>query len=89
MRRQPGWTKFSLMLSYNVHAAKTNFSKLLAEVARGREVVICRAGNPVAVVKPFRPSKPRRLGLAKGKVKVAKDFDVLPQDLLDGFLGNA
>lgn len=77
------------MLSYNVHAAKTNFSKLLAEVARGREVVISRAGNPVAVIKPFRPVKPRRLGLAKGRIKVAKDFDVLPQDILDAFLGNS
>jgi prevent-host-death family protein len=75
------------MLEYNVHSAKTHFSKILAAVQRGEEVVIARAGYPIAVVKPYAIRKKRKLGLEKGKFRIAKDFDVLPKEMMDGFLG--
>ncbi|MFE3525406.1 type II toxin-antitoxin system prevent-host-death family antitoxin [Streptomyces sp. NPDC059161] len=46
---------------YNVHEAKTHFSRILEQVATGEEVVIGKAGEPVALVVPLRP-KVRRTG---------------------------
>lgn len=43
----------------NVHEAKTQFSKLLAQVQRGKEVVIAKAGKPVAKLMPYTPPKRR------------------------------
>jgi len=75
------------MLEVNVHEAKTHLSRLLARVARGEEVVIARAGKPVARLVPAaKPAGVRRLGQDKGKVLIADDFDVpLPDDLLAAF----
>jgi len=72
------------MRAVNVHEAKTHLSRLLARVARGEEVVIQRAGKPVARLVPVaRPSGERVLGQDKGKVFVAADFDApLPEDFL-------
>jgi prevent-host-death family protein len=60
----------------NVHEAKTHLSRLLARVARGEEIVIAKSGKPVARLLPFveRP-KLRVLGLDRGKVWIADDFD--------------
>jgi prevent-host-death family protein len=61
----------------NVHQAKTELSKLLAEVERGREVVIARNGTPVARLVPFPTSPAPRLRVDtwKGRVEMAADFD--------------
>ncbi len=60
----------------NVHEAKTHLSKLLSEVEAGEEVVIARAGKPVARLVPNRPrAQPRKPGFLKGKIWVADDFD--------------
>jgi prevent-host-death family protein len=70
------------MTVFNVHEAKTHFSKLLAQVLRGEEVVIAKAGKPVARLSPFTPTDaaPRTPGLDKGKVTIAADFDApLPE----------
>ena len=76
------------MRSVNVHEAKTQLSKILEEVEAGEEVVIARAGVPVAVLKPFRESLvPRRLNTSKGLVKIASDFDDLSADLLAALSG--
>ena len=71
----------------NVHEAKTHFSRLLRRVARGEEVVIARAGKPVARLLPFdQPPRERTLGTDAGHVWIADDFDVpLPEDLLAEF----
>lgn len=59
----------------NIHEAKTNLSKLIAAVVGGQEVVIARAGKPVARLEPYKKTlKPRIAGLWKGKVRMAKDF---------------
>ncbi|GAB2900311.1 type II toxin-antitoxin system Phd/YefM family antitoxin [Streptomyces mayteni] len=69
---------------YNVHEAKTHFSRILEQVATGEEVVISKAGHPVAKVVPLRP-KVRRTGRGalKGRIHIAEDFDELPDDLAD------
>jgi prevent-host-death family protein len=73
----------------NVHEVKTQLSKLLEEVATGTEVIIEKAGKPMARLSPIEGSKPQiRFGVLKDKVKVADDFDApLPEDVLSGFEG--
>lgn len=61
---------------YNIHEAKTHFSRLVQRAADGEEIVITKAGRPMARLVPFdRPEAPRRPGLWKGKVTIADDFD--------------
>ena len=61
----------------NVHQAKTELSKLLAEVEQGREIVIARNGTPVARLVPFPAPGPHRLRVNtwKGRIDVSGDFD--------------
>ena len=72
------------MEQINIHTAKTQLSKLIAE---GREVIIARYGQPVAKLVPIKPLKKERVpGTAKGKIKMpASFFDPLPDDFLDQF----
>jgi prevent-host-death family protein len=65
------------MAQVNVHEAKTQLSKLLARVAAGEEIVIARAGKPVARLVPVEQKRTRRvLGLDAGKeFWIADDFD--------------
>jgi prevent-host-death family protein len=72
------------MIIVNVHQAKTHLSQLLERVAAGEEVVIARAGHPVARLVPFNPNEPRRPGLAKGRLTEAF-FEPLPPDELDAW----
>jgi prevent-host-death family protein len=70
------------MTMFNIHEAKTHFSKLLARVLRGEEVVIARAGKPVARLMPFTSGEtsPRMPGPDKGKITITADFDApLPE----------
>jgi prevent-host-death family protein len=71
----------------NIHEAKTHFSKLLTRVGMGEEVVIARAGKPVARLIPFTEEPATRVpGSAKGQITIAPDFDApLPDELLDAF----
>ena len=73
----------------NIHDAKTNFSKLIDAVGKGEEVVIARAGRPVAQLVPIEPpQRTRKPGALKGKLNVAEDFDApLPDPLLATFEG--
>ncbi len=72
----------------NVHEAKTHLSRLLERVERGEEVVIARAGRPIARLVPWRPERPARtLGLYRGQIDVAPDFDDLPGDVAAAFEG--
>lgn len=64
----------------NVHEAKTHLSRLLRRVAKGEEIVIARAGRPVARLAPLRrgnraEKKLRPLGLYEGKTWIAPDFN--------------
>jgi prevent-host-death family protein len=78
------------MDTVNIHEAKTQLSRLIARVCAGEEIIIARGGKPVARLAPLEQRPPRRLGLLKGKIWVAKDFNApLPDDLLDLFEGKA
>ncbi|HEX7835999.1 MAG TPA: type II toxin-antitoxin system Phd/YefM family antitoxin [Kofleriaceae bacterium] len=60
----------------NIHEAKTHLSKIVDEVAAGREVIIAKAGKPMARLAPLaRAPRPKKLGLLKGKFKVPDDFN--------------
>jgi prevent-host-death family protein len=73
----------------NIHEAKTHLSRIVDEVAAGKEVIIAKAGRPMARLSPIAPGvKKKRLGLLKGKIKVARDFNApLPDEVLAGFEG--
>jgi prevent-host-death family protein len=78
-----------IAMEVNIHEAKTNFSKLLQRVALGEEIIIAKAGTPIAKLVPVYAEKPKRpLGLFKGQIWMAEDFNgPLPDDILAGFLG--
>jgi prevent-host-death family protein len=72
----------------NVHEAKTQLSRLLERVERGEEIVIARAGKPVAKLIPYTAAKePRKPGGWEGKVWIADDFDELPEEIMAAFRG--
>jgi prevent-host-death family protein len=72
----------------DIHEAKTHFSQLVERVAAGEEIVIGRAGKPVAKLVPFKEAPPQRKpGAWKGRVWISPDFDELPPDLLAAFEG--
>ncbi len=74
-------------MEVNVHEAKTHLSRLLERVALGEEVVIAKAGKPVAKLVPLsNEPKTRFLGSAKGEFVVPDDFnDPLPKEIEDLF----
>jgi prevent-host-death family protein len=73
----------------NIHAAKTHLSRLVDKAAAGEEIVIARAGKPIArLVSLQAPQEKRQLGLLRGLVRVRDDFDApLPDDLRALFEG--
>jgi prevent-host-death family protein len=74
-------------MEVNIHEAKTHLSRLLERVAMGEEVVIAKAGTPIAKLVPIstKPKK-RILGSAKGEFVVPDDFnDPLPKEIEDLF----
>ncbi len=75
------------MTEVNIHQAKTHLSRLLSRVAAGEEVVIARAGKPIARLVPFhKPKRKRPLGMDRGLFSVPGDFDApLADDLLAAF----
>ena len=73
--------------SVNVHEAKTHLSRLLERVEHGEEVVIARAGKPIARLVPIEPAQGKRpIGLYKGQIWMSDDFDEpLPWQIFPGF----
>ncbi|CAA9350151.1 MAG: Prevent host death protein, Phd antitoxin [uncultured Chloroflexia bacterium] len=69
----------------NVHEAKTHFSKLLERVALGEEIIIARAGEPVAKLSPLAPRRARIPGGAEGLRVPDSFFEPLPDDILGAF----
>ncbi len=71
----------------NIHEAKTNFSKLLTRVRMGEEIIIAKAGKPVARLVPIRSRPAERVpGSAKGQIWISPDFDApLPEEILREF----
>ncbi len=76
--------------TYNVHAAKTQLSALIERVLAGETIVIARNGKPVAQLTPIDAQPKRKLGLMRGHLRIAHDFDApLPDELLAAFEGDA
>lgn len=75
------------MKTVNLHAAKTNLSRLVDEAMKGQEVVIAKAGKPMVRLVPVEQKRRRAgFGADRGKIWIADDFDApLPDDLLRAF----
>ena len=74
------------MLITNISEAKAQLSALIERVMAGEEVIIGKAGKPVAkLVRYQRKVEQRRPGALKGKIKIADDFDELPEDIAEAF----
>jgi prevent-host-death family protein len=72
----------------NIHEAKTHFSRLVERVEAGEEILIGRAGRPVARLVPLKArTAPRTPGLWRGRVRIAADFDATDDSVLDAFEG--
>ncbi len=70
----------------NISQAKAQLSALIEKVQAGEEVIIGKAGKPVArLVKFENNQKARKPGALKGKIKISDDFDVLPDDIAKAF----
>ena len=77
------------MRTVNIHEAKTHLSRLVEIASKGEEIIIAKAGKPVArLVATKKRPKRRKLGLLAGKLTVPADFDAaLPDDVLADFEG--
>jgi prevent-host-death family protein len=79
------------MQTVNIHAAKTQLSRLVDEAAAGEEIIIARAGKPIARLMPLAPPptlQKRVLGRLAGQLTVPAGFDApLPDDVIDAFEG--
>jgi len=74
-------------MEVNIHEAKTHLSRLLERAAMGEEIVIAKAGHPVAKLVAIKAARPCfKLGSAKGEFTVPDDFDnPLPKEVEDLF----
>jgi prevent-host-death family protein len=74
-------------MTVNIHEAKTHFSRILRRVIMGEEIIIAKAGKPIAKVSPYTEGKQERVpGQDRGLFTVPADFDdPLPDDVLVGF----
>ena len=79
------------MSTVNIHQAKTQFSRLVDRAAGGEDIIIAKAGKPVARLIPYAPKGAvRRPGTMRGKIRIKKNFDApLPKELLDSFEGKS
>jgi prevent-host-death family protein len=78
------------MRQVNIHDAKTHLSRLVEEVAAGEEIIIAKAGKPIAKLIPITNDLgPRALGSMRGKIWIADDFDEpLPRTVLSILQGH-
>ena len=74
------------MVVRNISQAKAELSALVAEVLKGNEVILGKAGKPVARLVPYHgASQPRQPGAMAGEIWIAPDFDTLPEDIAEAF----
>jgi len=74
------------MVIRNISEAKAQLSSLIEEVAKGNEVILAKAGKPVARIVPYSgAASPRRPGSMAGEIWIAPDFDCLPDDMAEAF----
>ncbi len=74
------------MVVKNISEAKAELSALIQEVLKGNQVILAKAGKPVARIVPYSgPVQPRKPGAMAGEIWIAPDFDSLPDDIADAF----
>jgi prevent-host-death family protein len=76
------------MTAVNIHEAKARLSELLDRALAGEEIVIARAGKPLARLMPLESQRPRKPGTAKGRI-TGEFFEPLPPEELDAWEGRA
>ena len=70
----------------SISEVKAHLSAIVDETSGGMTFVICRAGCPLVTISRYMPSAPsRRPGSLKGKIRIADDFDVLPDGFAEAF----
>jgi prevent-host-death family protein len=70
----------------NISQAKAELSALIEGVQNGEEVILAKAGKPVARLVPYKgPSRPRKPGVMRGEIWISPDFDILPDDMAESF----
>ena len=70
----------------NISDAKAHLSSLIEKVRSGKEIIIGKAGKPVAKLVPYVVNdEPRKPGVLRGQIKIADDFDELPDDIAKSF----
>ena len=70
----------------NISQAKAELSALIEEVQKGHEVILAKAGKPVARLVAYRgPARPRTPGAMAGQIWIGPDFDSLPEDMAEAF----
>ena len=73
-------------MKVNMHEAKSQLSRLGRLAWEGEEIVIARAGEPYLRLEPYRERRAeRKLGVLRGRIRVAPDFDETPQEVIDSF----
>jgi prevent-host-death family protein len=77
------------MKTVNMHDAKSNLSSLVREVREGseREIIICLSGRPVARLVPVAEAPRRQLGVDRGRITIAPDFDAANPEITALFEG--
>jgi len=75
--------------TFNLYKAKTNLSQLVDRAVCGEEIIIAKAGRPMVRLVPLEgQSRPRELGLLKGRIRIGDDFDdPLPEEMAAAFRG--
>ena len=73
-------------MQVNMHAAKSQLSRLGELAWQGEKIVIAKAGKPYLDLVPHRGTE-RKLGALKGKIRIAPDFDETPPEVIDAFEG--
>ena len=75
------------MITVNIHEAKTHLSRLLKRVSLGEEVIIAKAGKPLARIVRFADKQKKRIpGQDKGVIEIPEDFDApLPEEVVKQF----
>jgi antitoxin (DNA-binding transcriptional repressor) of toxin-antitoxin stability system len=74
------------MVIRNISQAKAELSSLIEQVLKGNEVIIAKAGKPVARLIPHcGTNSPRIPGSMEGRIKISPDFDLLPDDIAEAF----
>lgn len=84
------WSGLSAILNFvvlrNISEAKAELSALVERVQKGDEVILAKAGKPVAKLVAYRgPASPRMPGSMSGEIWIGPDFDGLPDDIAEAF----